>query len=144
MGWTEPSEAEVAEIVRGARVVAVVGMKGDDARDAPAHTVPAQMAARGIRVIPVNPGVREALGQRALDRVAELTERPDVIQVFRRSEAVPALAAEIVALPAALRPGVVWLQSGIVSEAAAETLEAAGMRVVMDRCFAVELRKHGR
>ena len=144
MGWNEPDEAEVASIVRGAHVVAVVGMKGDDAQDAPAHSVPARMQRAGIRVVPVNPTINESLGVPARKSLAELTEAPDVIQVFRRPEFVPALADEIVALPKALHPKVVWMQSGIASLPAAEKLEAAGMRVVMDRCFAVDLAVYGR
>jgi hypothetical protein len=143
MGWTEPTQAEVAAIVRGAKLVAVVGMKGDEAASAPAHSVPARMKERGIRIVPVNPTLREALGVPALARLADLTERPDVVQVFRRPEYVKALADEILALPASTRPKVVWMQSGISSVAAAEKLEAAGIRVVMDRCFAVDLAMLG-
>ncbi len=140
--YREPDEARVAEIVRAARVVAVVGMK--DGRDptAPAFTVPASMKARGIRIVPVNPTVSSALGETSRGSVGELGERVDVIQVFRRAEAIPALAAEIVALPPSLRPGVVWLQSGIVHAAAAETMQSAGIEVVMDRCFAVDAAKY--
>jgi predicted CoA-binding protein len=144
MSWTEPTEAEVAAIVRSAKVVAVVGMKGDDDASQPAHSVPAHMRERGIRIIPVNPTIREALGVPALARLGELTEAADVVQVFRRPEHLAALADEIVALPAAKRPKVVWMQSGIANVPAAERLEAAGMRVVMDRCFAVDLAKYGR
>jgi predicted CoA-binding protein len=140
--WTEPSEHEVAEIVRHARVVAVVGMKGMEEPFAPAHTVPAQMRRRGIRIIPVNPKMRETLSEHALGSVGELKEPPDIIQVFRKSEHLPGLAAEIVALPPAVRPKVVWMQTGIVNEAAAEKLEAAGIRVVMDRCFGVDMAKY--
>jgi uncharacterized protein len=143
MTWTEPSEAEVGAIVRGAKVVAVVGMKGDSAASAPAHSVPARMSARGIRIIPVNPTITVALGVPALASLAALTEAPDVIQVFRRPEYLDALASEIVALPATTRPKVVWMQSGIASVPTAERLEAAGMRVVMDRCFGVDLAKYG-
>ena len=144
MAWVEPSEDEVAAIVRRTMVVAVVGMKGDDAASAPAHSVPARMRDVGIRVLPVNPTIREALGVPALSRLAELAESPDVVQVFRRPEYLAPLADEILALPATRRPKVVWMQSGIASLPVAERLEAAGIRVVMDRCFAVDLAKYGR
>jgi predicted CoA-binding protein len=143
MTWSEPTEAEVASIVRTAKVVAVVGMKGDAASHAPAHSVPARMKSHGVRVIPVNPTLQEALGVKALGSLAELTEAPDVIQVFRRPEYLAALADEIVALPPDKRPKVVWMQSGIASVPAAEKLEASGMRVVMDRCYGVDLVKYG-
>ena len=144
MAWTEPSETELAAIVSGAKLVAVVGMKGESSASAPAHSVPARMRDAGIRIIPVNPTIREALGVPALATLAQLVEQPDVIQVFRRPDSLGPLGDEILALPASKRPKVVWMQSGIASIPVAEKLEAAGMRVVMDRCFAVELAKHGR
>jgi predicted CoA-binding protein len=142
MGWTEPTDEEVGAIVHGAKLVAVVGMKGEGS--APAHTIPARMREVGIRIIPVNPTIREALGVPALASLAQLNEKPDVIQIFRRPDTLGPLGDEILALPASKRPKVVWMQSGIASVPVAEKLEAAGMRVVMDRCFAVELAKHGR
>jgi predicted CoA-binding protein len=144
MAWTEPSETELAAIVSGAKLVAVVGMKGESAASAPAHSVPARMRDAGIRIIPVNPTIREALGVPALASLAQLVEQPDVIQVFRRPDSLGPLGEEILALPASKRPKVVWMQQGIASVPVAEKLEAAGMRVVMDRCFAVELAKHRR
>ena len=136
------SEARVAEIVRGARVIAVVGMKGERDRAAPAFYVPQAMKGHGIRLVPVNPMIDEALGAPALKAVSDLTEKVDVIQIFRRPELVPALADEILALPAERRPEVVWLQTGIISEAAADKLTEAGIEVVMDRCFMVDARRY--
>ena len=135
-------ERYAASVVANARLVAVVGMK--DEPTAPAFTVPEAMASRGIRIVPVNPKLERALGERALASVAELAERPDVIQVFRRSDAIPALAAEIVALPAPLRPPVVWLQSGIASDEASRLLAREGIVTLSDRCFAVDMAKHRR
>jgi predicted CoA-binding protein len=136
------SEARVAEIVRDARVVAVVGMKGERDRAAPAFYVPQAMQGHGIRLVPVNPMIDEALGAPALKAVADLTEKVDVIQIFRRPELVPALADEILALPAERRPAVVWLQTGIIHEGAAEKLTEAGIEVIMDRCFMVDARRY--
>jgi len=136
--WIEPKEDEIAAIVRSARFVAVVGMKDEQDPAAPAYTVPARMRELGIRTIGVNPKLAGALST-----LKQLKEAPDVIQVFRRSDSIGPLADEIIAMPQATRPKVVWLQSGIVNVSAAMKLETAGMRVVMDRCFAVELAKHG-
>lgn len=137
-----PSDEErfAASVVCTAKVVAVVGMKDDPA--APAFTVPEAMAARGIRILPVNPKLTCVLGVRAVGALAELAERPDVVQVFRRSDAIPDVGREILALPAALRPDVVWLQSGITHDEAARALRAAGVAVIQDRCFAVDMAKH--
>jgi predicted CoA-binding protein len=141
MAWTDASEEEVAGIVRTAKVVAVVGMKGEAASWTPAFTVPQVMQQRGIRVIPVNPTIQASLGEKSLGSVAELTSAPDVIQVFRRPEYVGPLADEILALPKDRRPRWVWLQEGITNLPAAEKLEAAGIRTIMDRCYAVDLAK---
>jgi S-adenosylmethionine:tRNA ribosyltransferase-isomerase len=142
--YREPSESRVAEIVRSAGLVAVVGIKDERARFEPAYTVPERMQGYGIRVIPVNPTIDASLGVLALDRVSELKEQVDIVQIFRRADAVTALADEIVALPPTLRPKVAWMQTGIVNEGAAEKLQNAGIEVVMDRCFAVDAAKYRR
>lgn len=133
-------ERFAASVVCTAKVVAVVGMKDDPV--APAFTVPEAMAGRGIRILPVNPKLGTVLGVRAVAALADLPERPDVVQVFRRSDAIPDVGREVLALPAALRPAVVWLQSGITHDETARSLRAAGIAVIQDRCFAVDMAKH--
>lgn len=126
------NDAEIETVVREARTVAVLGMK--DARDslAPAYQIPRILRERGLHVIPVNPEI-----EGFLPNVGALTERVDVLDVFRRAENVDAHVDEILAMPEPLRPRVVWLQTGIVNERAAARLEAAGIRVVMDECLGV-------
>ena len=131
------SEEELAEIVRSMRTVAVVGMKDDADPAAPAYAIPKMLHDRGIRILPVNPKHETLLGERVYGSVAELPERPDVLDVFRRPDAVGALADEVLALPASLRPPVFWMQTGIRNDDAAARLTAAGIRVVMDRCLGV-------
>jgi predicted CoA-binding protein len=131
------SEDILAEIVRAMRTVAVVGMKDERRADAAAHAIPRMLRERGLTIIPINPTITSALGIPALKGVAELDRQVDVLDVFRRSEAIPGLAEEILSLPRDRRPGVVWLQSGIRNDAAAERLAAEGMRVVQDRCLGV-------
>jgi predicted CoA-binding protein len=123
------------------RVAAVVGMKDDRDPGQPAYTVPRSMQATGIRVIPVNPTIASSLGERSYASLAEVPDRFDVVDVFRRPDRIPALADEILALPASKRPEVVWLQSGIVHPAAAQALAQAGIKVVMDRCLGVDARR---
>src|SRR5262249_8990905 len=108
-----------------------------DQPDAPAYSVAALLARTGVRVIGINPRVPRALGAFTLASVAELTEPVDVLDVFRRAENVPAHADELLALPPAVRPAVVWLQSGIRHDPSAARLAAAGYRVVQDRCLGV-------
>jgi predicted CoA-binding protein len=92
----------------------------------------------GYHVIPVNPGQvgREILGQKVYGRLADIPEPVDVVDVFRRPEAVAGIVAETLALSP--RPRAIWTQLDIVDEAAAEKAQAAGMSVVMDRCIKVE------
>ena len=135
-------EAELAAIVKGMRTIAVVGMKGEDQGDEPAHEIPALVQSLGRRVIPVNPKLvdqepTETLGERAYPDLASVPEPFDLVDVFRRSDAIPEVAAAVLALPPERRPKVVWLQSGIRHDDAARRLADAGIDVVQDRCLGV-------
>jgi predicted CoA-binding protein len=131
------SEEELARIVRTARTVAVLGMKDESSADAAAYRIPVVLRERGLRVIPVNPRIREALGEPSRPDVAAVGEAVDILDVFRRSEHVAAHVDEILRLPEAQRPRVVWMQTGVRDDRAAERLAAAGLRVVMDLCLGV-------
>jgi len=136
--WSgEPTDADLAAIVRAARVVAVLGMKDDARAGEPAIEIPRLLVARGLEVIPVNPTIKSALGRPAYARLADVSVAFDLLDVFRRAENVPAIADEVLALPPERRPRVVWLQSGIRHEAAAARLRAAGITVVQDACLGV-------
>jgi predicted CoA-binding protein len=134
-------EAELVAIARDMRTVAVVGIK--DGRDpyAAGFTVPQMLKASGLAIIGVNPTIASALGEPTLRSVAELPPGVDVLDVFRRASAIPALADDILALPAERRPPVVWLQSGIRDDASAARLVEAGIRVVQDHCLGVYMRR---
>jgi predicted CoA-binding protein len=95
------------------------------------------MQSAGYRIIPVNPFETEVLGEKAYPSLDDLPERPDIVNIFRRSEFVPDI------VEAAIRKGAraVWMQEGVVHEAAAEQARAAGLAVVMDRCILKEHRK---
>lgn len=138
------TEADLADIVRAMRVVAVIGMKDERAADQPAYGIPQIVQARGVRVIPVNPEIRAALGETAYAAVGDVPDAFDAVNVFRRASNVAAHAREILALPIARRPRVVWLQTGIVNDAAAAALTAAGIDVVMDRCLGVCVSRYRR
>ena len=135
-------EAGLAEIVRSMRTVAVVGMKDEEPGDQPAFQIPRMMQQRGIRVIPVNPKLKSALGAVAYPSIAAVPEPVDVIDVFRRIAFLPELAGQIVALPPERRPKTVWMQSGIRHEGAADRLVAAGIDVVQDRCLGVYVSRY--
>ena len=130
-------EDALAEIVRAARVVAVIGMVDERKAHRAAYEIPRACQERGMRVIPVNPKIETSLGERAYPDLASVPERFDLVDVFRRSEDVEPHADEVLALPPDRRPKVFWMQSGITNEAAAAKLHAAGIQVVMDRCLGV-------
>jgi uncharacterized protein len=140
----ELPESQVIQIVRAAKTVAVYGMQDEHKADRPAFTVPQTLRARGFEIYPVNPHIQSSLGIPAYARLADLPIAADILDVFRRSEAIPALAEEILALPEARRPKTVWLQSGVTHAAAEQQLMAAGMQVVADRCLAVYAARAGR
>jgi hypothetical protein len=117
------------------RTWAVVGCSPDPRRDS--HRIASLLKRRGFRVIPVNPAVDEVLGERCFPSLDALEEPVDVVDVFRRSSAAGSHVDEAIASGARG----VWLQLGVIDEAAAERARAAGLRVVMDRCPAIELPK---
>ena len=126
------ADQEMEAIVQDARVVAVLGMKDESRPTEPAYRIPIVLRDRGLRVIGINPKVPGFL-----PNLAALTERVDILDVFRRAENVDAHVDEILALPERLRPPVVWLQTGIVNTTAAARLEERGICVVMDECLGV-------
>jgi predicted CoA-binding protein len=128
-------EAQLQEILERSKTIAVVGLSPDEARDS--HQVAAYMQRHGYRVIPVNPNVIEVLGERAYASLREVPLPIDLIDVFRRPEFVPAIVEDAIAVQAPA----LWLQLGVVHEAAARRARQAGIEVVMDRCLMVE---HGR
>jgi predicted CoA-binding protein len=127
--------ASIAEILRQARTIAVVGLSGKPWR--PSYGVAEYLQRAGYRIIPVNPNESEVLGEKAYPSLEAIPERVDIVNVFRRSEFVP----EIV--EAAIRIGarVVWLQEGVRHDEAAEKARQAGLDVIQDRCILKEHRR---
>ena len=121
------------KILRSAHTIAVVGLSANPRR--PSHGVARYLQRVGYHIIPVNPNVTEVLGERAYATLSELPKPVDVVEVFRRSEFAGAIVDEAIAIGARA----VWLQDGVVDEAAAERARAAGLDVVMDDCM---MRRH--
>jgi len=115
--------------------IAVVGLSGKRFR--PSYGVSEYMQRAGYRIIPVNPQEREVLGEKCYATLDEIPESIDIVDIFRRSEFVPDI------VEAAIRKGAraIWMQEGVVHEAAAERARAAGLEVVMDRCILKEHRR---
>lgn len=131
------SPEEVRKLLRESKVIAVVGLS--DRPDRPSHGVAAYMQRAGYRIIPVNPALGEALGEKAYASLREVPEKIDIVDIFRRPEAVPEIVEEAIAVGARA----VWMQEGIVHNDSADRARAAGLTVVMDRCLLKEHRRMG-
>jgi predicted CoA-binding protein len=114
------------------RVIAMVGLSANWYR--PSYFAAKYMLDHGYRVIPVNPSYQEVLGQKCYPTLRDIPEPVDIVDCFRKSEEIEPLADEAIAIAAK----VLWLQIGVVNEAAAEKARAAGLEVVMDRCVKIE------
>ncbi len=125
----------IKEILQDIHTIAVVGLSPKKER--PSYQVASYLLAAGYVVVPVNPGQEEILGQRCYPSLSAIPVGVDLVDIFRKSEEVEAVVAEAIAIKAK----VVWMQEGIVDEAAARRAERAGLRVVMDRCLKVEHRQ---
>jgi predicted CoA-binding protein len=130
-----PTPDEIRDLLRQAHTVAVVGLSDKPDRDS--YRVAAYLRQHGYRIIPVNPGVTVVLGERAYPSLRDVPERIDLVDVFRRSDAVP----DVVDAAIDVGAKAVWLQEGVVHHAAADKARAAGLVVVMDRCV---LKEHAR
>lgn len=121
-----------SEILKKYRRVAVVGASANPER--PSHRVASYLIKHGYDVIPVNPGVREILGRVVYPDLSAIPGGVEVVDIFRRPEYVPPIVEEAIKIGAR----VIWMQEGIVNEAAASRAREAGLEVVMDRCMKKE------
>ena len=128
----------IAQLLKEAKTVAVVGLSSSPIR--PSYGVAAYMQQQGYRIIPVNPTINGALGEKAVGSLSEITEPVDIVDIFRRPEHVGAVVDEAIRIKAKA----VWMQEGIVEEQAAQRARDAGLVVVMDRCILKEHRKRFR
>jgi predicted CoA-binding protein len=129
----------VAELLRGSRRVAVLGMRTEEHASRPAFYVPQALRSMGLEVVPVpvhHPDAETILGQKTYKKVADVPGTIDIVDVFRRAEDIDAHLEDILAA----RPKAVWFQSGIRNDRAAERLARAGIKVVQDRCLMVDYR----
>lgn len=127
--FTQPDDEGLREILGDARRIAVVGIS--DKKDRPAHYVPAYLQERGYEIIPVNPNLTEVLGRKSYPSLAAVPGPVDVVAVYRRGDAVPAITQEAIAIGAKT----LWLQEGVINLEAAQTAQAAGLNVVMNTCI---------
>jgi predicted CoA-binding protein len=133
------TDTEIRDLLLSARIIAMVG--ASPRPDRPSYGVMEKLQAQGYRVIPVNPTIpgEHILGEYVFDRLEEIGVPIDIVDIFRRSED----AGEAVDVAIATGAKAVWMQQGVINEAAAARAEAAGLKVVMDRCPKAEIRRLG-
>jgi uncharacterized protein len=126
---------DIGRLLAAVKTIAVVGLSNDPMR--PSYGVSSYMQQQGYRIIPVNPTISEALGQRSYPDLSSVPDKIDLVNVFRRPEYVPAVVDESIRLnlPA------IWLQEGVIHPDAARRAQEAGLSVVMDRCILKEHRR---
>ena len=133
------ADADIKALLEGARTIALVG--ASDRPDRPSYGVMARLQSHGYRVIPVNPQItgEHVHGEFVFRELGQLGDPIDIVDIFRRSEAAGDVVDEAIAIGAKA----VWMQLGVVNAAAAARAEAAGLKVVMDRCPAIEIPRLG-
>lgn len=138
---TDPSDADIRAILTETKVIALVGWSPKP--DRPSHRVARFLKDQGYRVIPVNPGHagEQALGETVRASLSEISMPVDMVDIFRRAEDVPSVVTDALAHLPGLKT--VWMQLGIRNDQAAETARAAGVKVVQDRCPAIEIPRLG-
>jgi predicted CoA-binding protein len=142
MNWREnviTNTAEIQNLLRVIRTIAVLGIKTEAQAGQPAFYVPNYLQNAGFRIIPVPvyyPAVTQILGQQVFRRLVDIPIEIDLVNVFRRSQDVSLHVDDILAK----KPKAVWLQSGIRNDTVAETVAKAGIKIVQDRCIMVDHR----
>lgn len=129
------ADKDIKRILKDYKTIAVVGLSPKE--DRPSHNVAKYLKSKGYRIIPVNPNANEVLGEVSYPDLKLIPENVDIVDIFRRSEDVPPVVDEAIAIGAK----VVWMQEGIINNEAAERARKAGIEVIMDRCM---LKEHMR
>jgi len=129
---SSPGPDPILDLLRRSKTIAVVGLSDSPIR--PSHGVSAYMQTQGYRIIPVNPKIGEALGEKSYGSLRDVAEKIDIVNIFRRPEYVE----EIVDQAIRLKVPAIWMQEGVVHEKAAEKARQAGIFVVMDCCILQE------
>ena len=133
--FTNPSQDDIRALLGRVRRIAVVGLSPKP--DRPSHYVSKAMQAWGYEILPVRPGLREVLGVPAYARLEDVPGKVELVNVFRNASEVDAVVDSAIAIGAPA----IWVQQGIINDAAAERARGAGLFTVMDRCIMVEYRR---
>jgi predicted CoA-binding protein len=132
------SDALIARILRSVKTIAMIGASANEMR--PSYFAMKYLTDKGFKVVPVNPGVagKEILGQKVYAKLADVPPAVDMVDIFRNSEAAGLITNEVLANKDRLGVRVLWMQLGVINEAAAKRAEAAGLTVIMNRCPKIE------
>lgn len=131
MAFTNPPNEHIGDILKESRTIAIVGLSNKEERDS--NRVAKYLQSRGFRIIPVNPGQKEIMGEVSYPNLRSVPGEIDIVDVFRKSEAVPDIAAAAIDIGAK----VLWLQQGVRHDEAAERAQKAGLTVFQDVCLMV-------
>jgi uncharacterized protein len=124
------SDEEARTVMGRYKTIAVVGLSGNPEK--PGHYVPKYLKDHSYTIIPVNPMAKgEILGEKAYAGLKDIPQKVDVVEIFRPAKDVPPIVEDAIAIGAQ----VIWMQEGIVNNAAAERAKAAGLTVIMDKCM---------
>jgi predicted CoA-binding protein len=129
-------DSEITKLLRDAKTIAVIGLSPKE--DRPSHYVSVYMKNQGYKIIPVNPGQTELLGEKCYKTLADVPGPVDIVDIFREPAAVSAIVDEAIQKKAKA----VWMQLGIVNNEAAQRAKNAGLTVIMNKCIMVEHRNH--
>ncbi len=131
-----PEDAEIKGILENNRIIAVVGLSTDPDKDS--HRVAQYLQEHGYKIVPVNPKADEILGQKCYASLKEIPFSVDIVDIFRKIEAIPAIVDEAIAIGAK----VVWMQLGLAENRLAQKARVAGLQVVMNKCLKVEHHRY--
>jgi predicted CoA-binding protein len=129
MEYQNPDIEQIQEIFRKYNTIAVVGLSREE--DRPSNRVASYLKKVGYKIIPVNPGQKEILGEKCFASLSEIPEKVEIVDIFRRPEQVLPIVEEAIKIGAK----VVWMQDGVINDQAAQKAQEAGLVVVMDRCM---------
>lgn len=129
---SSPQTDPIANLLQRSKTIAVVGLSNSPLR--PSHGVAAYMQTQGYRIIPVNPKIKGALGEKAYASLLDVPEKIDIVNIFRR----PDFVEEVVDQAVQLKVPAIWMQEEVIHEKAAEKARKAGIFVMMDRCILKE------
>lgn len=122
-------------ILNTAKVIAIVGLSDDETKDS--NIVARYLQKNGYRIIPVNPKYTETLGEKSYPDLRSVPEHVDIVDIFRKPDAIPEIADQAIAIKA----DTVWMQLGLIDNESAKKAEKAGLNVIMDKCIKVEHKK---